>query len=55
MVTVSVTTVANTVRSLSDRHDADVISWASNLLMNIDVSQMHNVMLYYKYNTLDGS
>ena len=47
MVTVSATTVANSVKILSDRHDADVISWANNLLMNIEVSLM---MLFILYN-----
>jgi len=44
MVTVSVTTVVNSVKELSDRHDADVISWANNLLMNIEVSLI--ILLY---------
>jgi len=45
MITVSVTTVANSVKDLSDRHDADVISWANNLLINIDVS----LVILYNY------
>ena len=46
MITVSVTATANTVRKLSDNHDADVISWVNKLLMTIKVRHVHNLKLF---------
>jgi len=39
MISLSVSAAAKAVKDVSDNHDADVISWANNLLKNIKVKQ----------------
>jgi len=37
MITLSVSATAEAVKQISDRHDADVIHWANDILENIEV------------------
>ena len=40
MVTLSVSATAQAVKQISDRHDADVIRWVNDILMNTEVKYM---------------